>query len=226
VRESEESGAGADSEAGRRAGDLDSTGESGGGEEIMAEYRGRIGEIALAAVMPHTLPPAAEARAANAGVQAGPRKPVLEAAFKPMGYSCKGATGVFHLTRRTPGNLTVELYIDVGTWSHSVTANLTVHGAGFQVSVPLPVAAGVFGQYPIGDADQWQKIVQNLAAIVRGLEGNFVAAVEQAADLRLRGTTDKPITCVMLRLAEADFPAHASSKREKCPGRSHPYRWV
>jgi len=32
------------------------------------------------------LPTAAEAR--DAGVLAGPRKPALEAAFKPMGYSC------------------------------------------------------------------------------------------------------------------------------------------
>ena len=56
------------------------------------------------------------------GVTAGPRKPALEAAFKPMGYGCRGGSGEFHLTRRTSGNLTVELYLDVGTWSHSVSA--------------------------------------------------------------------------------------------------------
>jgi hypothetical protein len=34
---------------------------------------------------------------------------------------------------------------------------------------------------PIGDAEQWQKIVENLAAMVRELERSFEPAVEQAA---------------------------------------------
>jgi len=146
---------------------------------IEADYRARIGELVEAAAMPHRLPPAAEAW--QPGVLAGPRKPVLEAAFKPMGYSCTGGSGVFHLARRTLQNLTVELNLDVGTWSHAVSAIYLVKGAGFQASLGVPVAPERFGQYPIGDAEQWQKIVENLAAMVRELERSFVPAVEQAA---------------------------------------------
>jgi hypothetical protein len=150
---------------------------------IVADYRARIKEVVALADLPHSLPPAAEIRLQNAGVIVGPRKPVLEAAFKPMGYACRGGSGEFHLTRRTSGNLTVELYLDVGTWSHSVSAIFLVHGAGFKASLGIPVAPQdvAFGQYPIGDAAQWQRIVENLAAMVRELDRSFVPEIEQAA---------------------------------------------
>jgi len=148
---------------------------------VNADYRARIGELVEAAAMPHVLPPAAQAITQNVGVRAGPRKPALEAAFKPLGYSCAGGKGEFHLTRRTEGNHTAELYLDVGTWSHMVTANFLVHGAGFRATLPLPIAPGIFGQYPIGDAAQWQRIVENLASMVRELERGFVPAIVEAA---------------------------------------------
>ena len=148
---------------------------------VNADYRDRIREIVAAAGMPHNLPPTAEALMQNLGVLAGPRKPALEAAFKPMGYSCTGGTGEFHLKRRTPGNLTVELALDVGTWSHMVIASFQVHGAGFRALLGIPVGPEAWGQYPIGDAVQWQKIVENLAAMVRELDRTFVPTIEQAA---------------------------------------------
>jgi hypothetical protein len=148
---------------------------------LNADYRARIGEIAAAANMPHSLPPTAEALAEKTGVLAGPRKPPLEELFKPIGYNCIGGTGVFHLTRKTEGNLTVELYLDVGTWSHMVSAIFSIHGAGFKATLGIPVAPGILGQYPIGDATQWRKIVENLAALVRELDQTFVPAIEQAA---------------------------------------------
>jgi hypothetical protein len=148
---------------------------------VVADYRGRIKEIVAAAGLPHNLPPAAEIRMQNLGVTAGPRKPALVAAFKQMGYDCEGGRGEFHLRRRTAGNLTAELYLDVGTWSHSVTAIFMVHGAGFKASLGVPVGLDAFGQYPIGDAAQWQKIVDNLASLVRELEQSFVPAIEAAA---------------------------------------------
>jgi hypothetical protein len=148
---------------------------------ITSDYRARMNEVVASAQLPHMLPPAAESRAHNLGVTAGPRKPALESAFKAMGYSCRGGTGEFHLTRRTTGNLTIELYMDVGTWSHSVTAMFLVHGAGFRVSLGIPVAPDAFGQYPIGDGSQWRKIVENLAAMVRELDRSYVPAIEQAA---------------------------------------------
>jgi hypothetical protein len=149
---------------------------------IVADYRARIKDVVAAAELPHSLPLAAEIRMQYLGVTAGPRKPALVAAFKPMGYDCTGGTGQFRLRRRTGGNHTVELYLDVGTWSHSVTAIFMVQGAGFKASLGIPVAVDGYGQYPIGDAAQWQKIVDNLAALVRQLDRTFVPAIEQAAE--------------------------------------------
>jgi len=151
---------------------------------ICASYRARLGEVVERAGLPHALPPAAEARSVGSGaVVAGPRKPALDAAFKTMGYMCRGGgPGVFHLTRRTSGNLTVELYLDVGTWSHEISAFFRVHGAGFDASLAIPVGPSIPpSQYPIGDAAQWGKIVENLAAMVRELDRSFVLEVEQAA---------------------------------------------
>jgi len=149
---------------------------------IAANYRARIREIVERAGMPHDLPSVAENRLENPEVTAGPRKPALEAVFKSMGYDCRGGSGEFHLTRRTSGNLTVELYLDVGTWSHAVSASFQVQGAGFKVSLGIPVTPhGGGGQYPIGDAAQWQKIVDNLAAMVRELDRSYVPEIEQAA---------------------------------------------
>ena len=148
---------------------------------IVADYRARIKEVVDQADLPHQLPPAAEVLQQNRGVTAGPRKPALEAAFKPMGYACRGGLGVFHLTRRTSTNLIVELYLDVGTWSHLVSAIFNAQGAGFKASLAIPVAPEAYGQYPIGDAAQWQKIVENLAALVRELDRTFVPEIEQAA---------------------------------------------
>jgi hypothetical protein len=35
-------------------------------------------------------------------------------------------------------------------------------------------------QYPIGDADRWQQIVENLGAMVRELDGSLVPEIEAA----------------------------------------------
>jgi len=70
-------------------------------------------------------------------------------------------------TVRTPGNLTVEITLDVGTWSKSLTGSLTVHGVGFGATLRLPVSKQALEgmQYRIGDAAHWQKLVDNMAAI-------------------------------------------------------------
>jgi len=151
---------------------------------VAADYQARMEEVVAHANLPHDLPSASEALHENAGVLAGPRKPALESVFKPLGYDCRGGSGEFHLSRRTPGNLIIELWLDVGTWSHEVSASFVVQGAGFRLALPIPVTRqGNSGQYPIGDAVQWQKIVENLQAIVRELEIGFVPEVEAAAGL-------------------------------------------
>ena len=104
-------------------------------------------------------------------------------AFKPLGYTCRGESGTFTLRRKTEANLTAQLYLDVGTWSRHVTAIFQVLGVGFKASLIVPVAVRALGamQYPIGDAERWQKIVENLAAIVKELDRSFVPDIERAA---------------------------------------------
>jgi hypothetical protein len=150
---------------------------------VNRDYRARIAEIVDRAALPHDLPPTQEAYADARGALSGPRKPALVAAFSPLGYDCRGETGTFHLRRRTAENLTAELDLDVGTWSNAVTAFFHVHGMveglGFSATLPLPVTpqATVGAQYPIGGPEQWQRIVENLQALVVELDRTFVPAI-------------------------------------------------
>jgi hypothetical protein len=153
-------------------------------QAITADYRARLQEIVVRATLPHILPePGAEAYLDVAvGVAAGPKKPALENVFKPMGYTCRGQSGSFTLRRRTAANLTVELHLDVGTWGHKVVAMFRVWGLGFKglLSIPISANAVAAAQYPIGDADRWQKIVENLGAMVRELDRSLVPEIEGA----------------------------------------------
>jgi hypothetical protein len=153
---------------------------------IVHDYRTRMTEILDHANPPHDLPPNQEAVAL--GVTSGPKKPGLVRAFTPMGYDCRSeSAGSFTLRRRTSGNLTAEICLDVGTWSNSVTAIFRIHGLiegiGFKGTLILPVARRAIAgaQYPIGDAERWQQIVENLAAIVAELDRTFVPAIEAVA---------------------------------------------
>ena len=149
----------------------------------MHDYRTRISEVVERARLPHDLPPNQEA-AAPLGMTAGPKKPELVRAFTAMGYDCRGESGTFTLRRRTSGNLTAELLLDVGTWSNRVMAIFRVqglvNGIGFKATLILPVArqATVGSQYPMGGPERWRQIVDNLAALVAELDRSFVPAIE------------------------------------------------
>ena len=149
---------------------------------VVQDYRSRIAEIVESAQLPHDLPPNQEA--VTTGVTAGPKKPELVRALTPMGYDCRGESGTFTLRRRTPGNLTAELMLDVGTWSNLVLAIFRVlglvNGAGFKATLFLPVSrrAAVGGQYPMGGPERFRQIVDNLAALVAELDRTFVPAIE------------------------------------------------
>ena len=151
-------------------------------QAITADYRARLHEIVERAAMPHLLPAPGDAayRDAGLGVTAGPKKPALERVFKPMGYACRGESGSFTLRRRTAANLTVELHLDGG--APTVLAMFRVWGLGFKglLSIPVSANAVVPAQYPVGDADRWQKIVENLAAMVRELDRSLVPEIEAA----------------------------------------------
>jgi hypothetical protein len=153
-------------------------------QAITADYRARLPEIVERAALPHLLPaPGEEAyRDVALGVTAGPKKPALERVFKPMGYTCRGESGTFTLRRRTAAHLTVELSLDVGTWGHNVLAMFRVWGLGFKglLSIPVSASAMAAAQYPIGDAARWQKIVENLGAMVRELDRSLVPEIEGA----------------------------------------------
>ena len=132
--------------------------------------------------LPHELPPASEARLASRGAS-GPLKPTLVDAFTPRGYDCRGGSGTFTLRRRTARNHVVEVELDVGTWSRSLTFMFHVRGPGFKATLMPPVTAGdAARQYPIGDVASWKRIVENVVAIVEELERTFVADIEAAVD--------------------------------------------
>lgn len=150
---------------------------------VIAEYRNGLADVLERAQLPHDLPSARDALAAQLGERSGPKKPALVRAFWPLGYQCRGDSGVFTLRRRTTGNLTVEVYLDVGSWSNSLTAFFSVYGLGFTAQLPLPVSKRAIDsrQYDIGGPEQWQQIVENLAALVAEFDRSFVPAVEAAA---------------------------------------------
>jgi hypothetical protein len=164
--------------------DAASSGAAAAIRDVVREYRTRMAEIVDRARLPHDLPPNQEANATTPlGLTAGPKKPELVRAFAPMGYDCRGESGTFTLRRRTPGNLSVELHLDVGTWSNQVTAFFRVQGlvdgSGFKAALALPVAPrAAAGQYPMGGPDRWREIVDNLAALIAELDHSFVPAVE------------------------------------------------
>ena len=144
--------------------------------EIVVSYRARMSEIVERAALPHELP--APGPDAYRDVVSGPRKPVLERVFKPMGYTCQVESGTYTLRRRTAGKLTAELHLDAS--GPNVMAMFRVSGVGFREGVLLPVSANtiVGAQYPIGDAEQWRKIVENLAALVVDLDRSLVPEIE------------------------------------------------
>lgn len=151
---------------------------------VVLDYRSRLEEVIDRAALPHDLPPAMEAlKTIGLAATTGPKKPVLVRAFKPMGYDCRAGSGTFTLRRRTAGNLTVEIALDVGTWSRSLTSGFSVTGLGFTARLPLPVSKRAMGggQYKIGDAEHWQKLVENLAALVAEFDRSFVPLVAAAS---------------------------------------------
>lgn len=152
--------------------------------DVIRDYQTRLAEVVERAAPPHDLPPALEAlQTISVAATTGPKKPVLVRAFKPMGYDCQAERGTFTLRRRTQGNLTVEISLDVGTWSKSLHGSFCVKGVGFSARLRLPVSKRALEgmQYRIGDGEHWQKLVDNMAAIVAELDRTFVPAIEAAA---------------------------------------------
>jgi hypothetical protein len=149
---------------------------------ILAKYRTELKALIERIGLPHDLPPAGEARQGAIGAS-GPLKPALVEAFKRRGYDCRGGSGMFTLRRRTATNHIVDVELDVGTWSRSVTFMFSVRGPGFNATLMPPVTArDASRQYPIGDTANWQQIVANIAAIVDELDRTFVAEIEAAVD--------------------------------------------
>ena len=165
---------------------------------VVRVHRERMTE--LLQQLPHDLPHHDESEAHSptlSGIPAtGPKKPELVKAFAPMGYDCRGEHGNFTLQRRTPGNLAVQVRVDIGGWGSTVNASMQVIGLakdqekspGFKATLNLPLspqaARGMVrgvefvGQFPIGGPDRWRQIVENLAHLVAALDRSFVPEVE------------------------------------------------
>jgi hypothetical protein len=150
---------------------------------ILLRYKRKdLAELVQRIGLPYDLPPAGEAMQTARGAS-GPLKPALVDAFTPRGYDCRGGSGVFTLRRRTPTNHIVDIELDVGTWSRSVTFMFSVRGPGFNATLLPPVTArDASKQYPIGDTANWEQIVANIAAIADELDRTFVAEISAAVD--------------------------------------------
>lgn len=149
---------------------------------IVASYRSGMKALLERVGLPHDLPPAVEARLPSRGAS-GPLKPALVQAFASRGFDCRGKSGVFTLRRRTAANHVIDVALDVGSWSRSVTFMFHVRGPGFNATLVPPVTVRDDArQYPIGDTANWEQIVANIAAIVDELERTFVAEIEAAVD--------------------------------------------
>jgi hypothetical protein len=149
---------------------------------ILVKYHKNLKALVERANLPHDLPPVAEAQETSRGAS-GPLKPTLVDAFKPRGYDCRGESGMFTLRRRTATNHVVDIELDVGTWSRSVTFMFSVRGPGFNATLMPPVTTrDASRQYPIGDTANWAQIVANIAAIVDELNRTFVSEIEAAVE--------------------------------------------
>jgi hypothetical protein len=143
---------------------------------LAERLKARIPELIAGARMPHAIE---SARAEHA---TSPLKPALEKHFKPMGYATKGGSGIFTMRRRTAGNHVVEVSLDVGTWSRHLTGHFHVYMPEFQIRLPMPAAAELHAmQCDIGDAERWEKLVENMAAFTRHLDREVVPEVEKVA---------------------------------------------
>lgn len=143
---------------------------------LAEKLRERMPELIAAARMPHAIE---SAKAENA---ASPLKPALEKHFKPMGYATKGGSGIFTMRRRTAGNHVVEVSLDVGTWSRSLTGHFHVYLPDFAIRLPMPASPELNArQCDIGDAERWEKLVENMAAFTRHLDREVVPEVEKVA---------------------------------------------
>jgi hypothetical protein len=150
--------------------------------ELVRKYRAKLPDLVADAAMPHALPTRMEALTMRSAHDQHPLKPTLVRHFEPLGFSCKGGVGTFSLRRRTSANHVVEVDLDVGTWSRLVIAHFRVHVPGYCCSLPMPVAPGVDGgQYPIGDAERWEKIVANLAVLSAHLDREIVPEIDAVA---------------------------------------------
>lgn len=144
--------------------------------ELAQGLRARMPELIGGARMPHRIE---SARAEHAVC---PLKPALEKHFKPMGYACKGGSGIFTMRRRTSGNHVVEVSLDVGTWSRSVSGHFHVYMPDFQIRLPMPASAELNAmQCDIGDAERWEKLVENMAAFTAYLDREVVPEVGKVA---------------------------------------------
>jgi hypothetical protein len=143
---------------------------------LTERLKGRIPEWIAGARMPHAI------TSAKAEHSAHPLKPALEKHFKLLGYTCKGGSGIFTLRRRTADNHVVEVELDVGTWSRSLTGHFHVYMPDFQIRLPMPASAELNArQCDIGDAERWEKLVENMAAFTAHLDREVVPEVEKVA---------------------------------------------
>lgn len=76
----------------------------------------------------------------------------------------------------------MEVSLDVGTWSRHLTGHFQVYVQDFVVRLPMAASAQLRAmQCDIGNAERWEKLVENMAAFTAYLDRKVVPEVEKLA---------------------------------------------
>lgn len=151
--------------------------------KIMAGYDASTDEIASTLPFPHLLPHPLNTFSLTDYEACGTLKTSLIQAYRVLGYhyeSRDSGQGVFILRKRTALHHSLEVHVDVGSYSKHASFLLCLDGPGWRARALVPVnchAAHSLG-YPIVNAGIWRRIVENSVVAVRYLESSFVSEIE------------------------------------------------
>lgn len=153
---------------------------------VTTRYNQNIGNIIQTLPLPHSLPSVEQVGLHGEEFKIGSMKDVLVKYFKSLGYcyqAKRSGHGIYSLTKLTPNNNELEIYLDVGSWSRSVTASFSFNGMSMSGSVGLPVSKNAIdvAQYPILSIEQWRQIVENLVVVVNYLEKTFAVEADEVS---------------------------------------------
>ncbi len=139
-------------------------------------------DLAQAVSFPHDLPDVSASAPAH---PPGYRSTVRDV-FEARGFhylSNASTSSVVGIGKRLTDSSSLQLSLDVGTWSVSASAILFVSIEDRYAAFRLPpsLRAAQRGQYPMIDEAQWRMLLENHAASVELIEQHVLECAEQRA---------------------------------------------